>query len=144
MFAFTSTIGVMGTQPSAMLLDKFGKLRSMVPACTVIGLSMACAPLTSSFEQFLVLVGAWTVGGTVLGTAPTSFLTDIISAKQRAQALALLRTVGDVGMLSGAVVSGMVADLLGSGQQAMQANGLVLLGLTGFVTLRLSSVLRSG
>ena len=101
---------------------------------------MGAAPFVDTFEQFLVLVFAWTAAGTALSAGPTSYIADIVESTERSQALALLRTVGDVGMVTGAVVSGAVAGQLGE-QSAMQLNGLVLLGLTSFAGLRLGSTL---
>ena len=47
------------------------------------------------------------------------YITDLTNSKDRPQALALLRTAGDVGMLTGSIVAGMIADQT-SNLQAIQ------------------------
>lgn len=62
-------------------------------------------------------------------TAPTAYVTDLTLPYQRSQALALHRTVGDVGLLIGSLSSGVVADV-SSTDAAMRLNAGLLMGST--------------
>ena len=55
---------------------------------------------------------------------------------KRAQAIALLRTSGDVGFLIGASSMGALADWAGSLEMAMQSSSAILLTATGWFTAR--------
>jgi hypothetical protein len=64
-------------------------------------------------------------------------VSNITTTVDRGQALALLRTGGDVGMLGGAVLSGVAAGMLSSQPEAIMCNGAGLLVLTAFSGVRL-------
>ena len=135
-FAGMSAIGVVMTPLAARLIDSVGQVQAIIPACVIVGGAMALAPTVSDPFGFLGLVAAWTTAGTVLSAAPTAFITDNVAESDRGQALALLRTGGDIGMLSGSVSSGIVAQLV-SQPETIQFNGMALLGLTVFSGVRL-------
>jgi DHA1 family multidrug resistance protein-like MFS transporter len=89
-----------------------------------------CAAGMASFPQeaaYPVLsLGLWAAGITLLGTSPTALVTDIAGLRSRSQAIALFRTVGDVGLLLGAATGGYMADHT-SIATAMQADAALLL-----------------
>lgn len=134
-FGGMSLIGVLCAQPSAYLQDTYGRINCLMPACALIGACMFAAPMVEDLHQFLALVGGWTLAGTMVSTAPTAYVSDIVSDKDRGQALAMLRTVGDVGMLSGAIISGRLADLW-SQPEAVQINGALMAVMSGYVGIR--------
>ena len=72
----------------------------------------------------------WAIGSSLLSTSPVSYMTDKVDDKSRAQAIALLRSFGDVGYLVGASSIGMYADWVGSLDMAMQSNAAILLSAT--------------
>lgn len=53
---------------------------------------VACIPFAQSVTQFVGLVLMWGLGASLIGTAPTAFVSDITEARSRGQALALLRS----------------------------------------------------
>lgn len=59
-------------------------------------------------------------------------ISDAVSDTRRSQAIALLRTAGDVGYLCGALGAGLAADLMGDVGFAMQALSGVLMGATAW------------
>ena len=137
-FAGASVISVVCTPLAAKALDSMGQVNAVVPACAVIGGAMCLVPLAEhDISSFLALFGVWTVAGTVLASGPTAFVSNITSSADRGQALALLRTGGDVGMLGGAVLSGVLAGVLNSQPEAIMMNGVGFVVLTGFSGLRL-------
>lgn len=78
---------------------------------TVVGL----LPFVNELPQLVGLVAMWGVGNALIGTAPTAYLTDITTARNRSQALALFRSGGDTGLLLGAGLGGFMATFLGVG-----------------------------
>ena len=68
-------------------------------------------------------------------------ISDAVDDSQRSQAIALLRTAGDVGYLCGAISAGLAADMAGDVGLAMQGGSAILMGSTawfGVKTLALS------
>lgn len=55
---------------------------------------------------------------------------------RRSQAIALLRTAGDVGYLCGALGAGLAADFVGDVGFAMQALSGLLMGATGWFAVQ--------
>ena len=89
---------------------------------------------------FLALFFTWTTAGTLLSGGPTAYVSNVSKPEDRGQALALLRTGSDVGMLLGAVGSGALAGALGSQPLAIMCNGAafcLLAGYSGMSLLRL-------
>lgn len=109
-------------------------METALPAAVVLASAMCASVFTSDLSQLLGLLGVWTVAGSFLSTAPTAYISDVTTSKDRPQALALLRTAGDIGMLGGSVIAGLIANV-SSNLQAIQINGgamLVIAGITGF------------
>ena len=75
------------------------------------------------------------LGSTFLGTAPTAHISNIVPSEHRAQALALLRTSGDVGLLVGASAAGALADW-GSMEMAMESSAGALMVATAWFGVR--------
>ena len=63
-------------------------------------------------------------------------ISDAVDDARRSQAIALLRTAGDVGYLCGAVSAGIAADLAGDVGLAMQGGGAILMGSTAWFGLK--------
>ena len=112
-------IGVIVTPIAGRLIDRFGRPQTAVPAAGVLASAMFASAFTNDLQHLLGLVGIWTVAGSILSVAPTAYITDLTDFRDRPQALALLRTAGDVGMLTGSIVAGIIADQT-SNLQAIQ------------------------
>jgi len=65
------------------------------------------------------------IGSTVMHSTPTALTSDLSSTRQRSQALSLLRTCGDAGMVAGALCAGFVASV-SSIEHAFLLNSTVL------------------
>jgi len=135
-FAFSSSVSVAASQPVAYLADKWGKEKIITTALCVLGSSMVALPLTAtSFESLLAILAPMALGSTALSAVPTALTGDIVEGPQRSQALALLRTAGDVGLLVGAIASGVAASI-GSIGTTMEVNGALLLGSAAVWVMR--------
>ncbi len=60
----------------------------------------------------------------MLSTAPLAYISDKVSDSKHTQAIALLRTTGDIGFLFGALGIGMLSDVLGSNISAVQSSSI--------------------
>lgn len=134
-FAGMSVISVFGAQPLASLADRFGKRLSITGGVVLVGASVMALPLCPSITTMAVPLATLALGSTILGSAPVAYVSDLSTVADRAQALALLRVVGDVGLLVGAATAGMCADLT-SIDSAIHTSGGVLLGAALWFSLR--------
>lgn len=131
-----SVVQVMGNPTVAKLIDRVGKAPSIVVGCTALSGAMFSLPMCTNTMELAAVLGCWALGSTTLSTAPFAYLADAVPVDKRAQALALLRTGGDVGFLLGATCTGALADWTSSMDVAMQAcSGLLLTG-TGWFAIR--------
>jgi predicted MFS family arabinose efflux permease len=96
----------------------------------------------ASLLPLAATLGLWSMGSSMLSTAPLAYVSDRVDESKRAQAIALLRTSGDVGFLIGAAGTGALADWAGSLDMAMQASAGLLLTATAWFTLRQALTLR--
>eukprot|EP00241_Pyramimonas_parkeae_P003643 CAMPEP_0114227452 /NCGR_PEP_ID=MMETSP0058-20121206/1800_1 /TAXON_ID=36894 /ORGANISM="Pyramimonas parkeae, CCMP726" /LENGTH=645 /DNA_ID=CAMNT_0001338299 /DNA_START=199 /DNA_END=2136 /DNA_ORIENTATION=- len=130
-FACMSVVNVLGAQPMAMLSDRVGKGVVMVGGCASLGTCMALIPMAHTTPQLAAVLGVWAMSVAGLSTAPTARVVDNTPPKMRAQALALQRIMGDIGMLVGAAATGLVADVSGI-DHAFQMNAALLLATSGW------------
>lgn len=123
-----SLVQIVGNPVFAKVTDRIGKPPAIVAGCLLISSAMGMLPLVPydggiSVEGVLPLaatVGIWSMGSSMLSTAPVSYISDRVEDHERAQAIAMLRTAGDVGFLLGAGGAGSLAMYWGSLDAAMQ------------------------
>ena len=96
---------------------------------------MMAFPLAQDTPQALAVLCVWALGGTFLGSAPTASVANLVPPASRAPALALMRTVGDLGLFAGATTVGGLAAVHGS-DVAMQGTSLFLLASAGAFLVR--------
>jgi MFS family permease len=119
-FAFMSLVSFLFSQPMAYVADKYGKVPTILGGCALLSASMLALPLTAGtqattialplltsmhlpeYTTALVLVLLpFALGNTALNATPTALMSDLTEPSSRAQALSLLRTAGDCGLLLG-------------------------------------------
>lgn len=131
-----SIASVVSNPSVALVADKVGKASVIIGGGGLMSLSIAAMPFCSNISQLAAVMGCWTLGSTALSTAPVAHISDIATPKQRAQAIALLRTSGDVGFFAGATSLGIVADMTGNTDFAMQSGAGLLLSATSWYATR--------
>jgi MFS family permease len=130
-----SLVQIIGNPVFAQAADRFGKAPAIIAGCTLISGSMVGLTFCEDFTHLAGALGVWATGSSILSTAPVAYVSDKVRESQRAQALALLRTLGDVGFLVGAMSSGAFADWVGSLEAAMQVGaGFLFTGTLWFAT----------
>jgi MFS family permease len=136
-----SMIQIFGNPIFGKVIDRVGKAPVMIGATTCIGSAMYSLPYACHIDPaalhsvetlwpLAATLGLWSVGSSMLSTAPLAYVSDRVDDHQRAQAIALLRTCGDVGFLVGATGTGALADCTQSLDGALQSNAGLLLTAT--------------
>ncbi len=108
------TITAMISRPlSGKLADKIGRVPVMVCGPIVCVICSAIYPLVSSVAGFLLLrlIHGFSTG--FKPTGQTAYLTDVIPAERRGEAMGLLGTTSSVGMAGGPALGGPIADAFG-------------------------------
>lgn len=124
-FAFMSLVSFVSAQPMAYLADKYGKVPTILGGCSLLSISMLALPLTTTLELSLpfatglptytpALVAVllpFALSTTALNATPTALVADLTEPASRAQALSLLRTSGDLGLLLGTLFYVVCVDI---------------------------------
>jgi len=125
-----SFVQVLGNPLFAKIVDNVGTVPGIVGGCSMITTAMfilpTCANMPSSYLPMAGVLGLWAAGSSLLSTSPIAHIGNNVDDAKRAQAIALLRTAGDVGFLVGASSMGMVSDWAGSLDAAMQSSAAIL------------------
>merc|ERR1719273_772920 len=123
-----SAFQVLSNPIMGRLVDRIGKLPSITIGCSTISTCMMLLPVTAEHSSLALTLGTWTLASTILSTAPVAFLSDrFASSRHKPQAIALLRTLGDVGYFAGSLGIANVAQDVGK-ELAMTGTGAILLG----------------
>jgi MFS family permease len=124
------TITAMVSRPfSGKIADKVGRIPVMVIGTSVCFISSLMYPIVTSVAGFLLLrlVHGFSTGFTPTGL--TAYLSDIIPAQKRGEAMGLLGTAGTVGMAAGPVVGGAVANNLGLNFMFYTSSGFAIISI---------------
>jgi MFS family permease len=124
------TLTAMASRPfSGKMADKMGRVPVMVVGTTVCVVSSLMYPLLSSVSGFLMLrlVHGFSTGFTPTGL--TAYLSDIIPAHKRGEAMGLLGTAGTIGMALGPVVGASVANDFGLNFMFYTSSGFALISI---------------
>jgi MFS family permease len=108
------TVTAMVSRPfSGKMADKVGRKPVMIVGSLVCCFASLMYPAVSTVFGFLLLrlVHGFSTGFTPTGL--TAYLSDIIPANRRGEAMGLMGTAGTVGMAAGPVVGGAVANNFG-------------------------------
>lgn len=130
-----SLVQVLANPSIGYVVDKMGKAPGIIGGCGLLSVSMFALPFCTEFNQVASTLVFWALGSTVLGFTPTSYISDNVIDNKRAQALALLRTSGDIGFLFGAATMGNAADVMGM-DVAVHTSSTILLAATSWFGIR--------
>lgn len=109
-FAMSSIISVVCAQPFAALADRFGRRATILPGISIVCSCLLTLPYITQSEHVVALLAVWAAGAAMLGTAPLAQVVDAASTPHRAQAMALFRSSGDLGLLLGGAALGSLAQ----------------------------------
>ena len=134
-FAFMAVTSVAASQPVAYFADRHGKINCMVGGCGLVASAMFLLPHADSYYTVLLATVPLALGSTTMSAPPLALISDMVTTEDRAQAQALLRTSGDVGLLVGATAGGLIADVY-SIESAISGYGALLAGSTMCFAIR--------
>ena len=133
LFTTMTTINLLLVLPAGALTDRFGRKAVILPGAllSLVGLSLfAWAGNLWVFFGAAMVLGC---GTGVIGPAPAAFAGDLAPPGRTGVTMGLYRTFGDVGLVTGPVLLGWIADAFGgrfaniSGMGvAMEFNALLL------------------
>ncbi|KAI9034085.1 major facilitator superfamily domain-containing protein [Hyaloraphidium curvatum] len=128
-FTVHALIGALGAQPASWFSDKFGRKSALVPAMALISAGVMLTPFATTATQLYMCAGLWSLGSSLVGSSTTAYVADLVPRQDmRGQALGLLRSFGDLGLMLGAATLGWIAEGWGIGT-AFTVNGVVLLAM---------------
>jgi MFS family permease len=137
------TITAMAARPfSGKIADKVGRIPTMVVGVLVCVIISLLYPIITSVAGFLILrlVHGFSTGFTPTGS--TAYLSDIIPANRRGEAVGILGTAGTVGMAAGLAIGPSIANDFGMNVMFYCSSAfavvsiLVLVGLKETLTTR--------
>lgn len=134
-FALQAAISVLGAPPAAWLADRFGPSRLLAPGLSCVAVSMMVLPLCPDMYWAAMPLAVNAIGSTMLSSAPTAMTANLVSSDNRTQAIAMMRTMGDVGWLFGGMSVGVAATYIGN-DLAMQGTAVCLLAVAASFALR--------
>ncbi len=111
--------------PAGYLMDRFGRKFATVPSFAIMGIGLAMLPLSSSFAT---MAGIGIVIGLGNGLSSGSMMTlgaDLAPEGAVGEFLGIWRLIGDVGMVVGPLLVGLIASNLSL------ENSAVVLGVAG-------------
>ena len=98
--------------PAGLILDYWGRKWSALPSFVFFTIGYAVLPLATDYQSFLtvaLLIGL--ANGLSTGWGNT-LISDLSPAKHRGESIAIWRTIGDTGSLSGPLAVGFLASSL--------------------------------
>ena len=131
-FISLSLVSLAMAQPLAYVADNYNKNYMFVAGSALLGGSSVFVPLASSPEQLAMLMVPFAIGSTVMQNVPTAHVVNICAAHDAPQAMSLLRTVGDLGLVAGASMSGLLASYSSVGT-VIQGQGSILFATLAFI-----------
>ena len=152
LYMYMSLHQVVGNPIAGQFADRQGKSAAIIAGGVLTSLAVAIFPPVCALNvtgdnvldwgnwPMLATLSLWSLGGTFSATAHVAAISDETKESSRSQAIALLRTAGDVGYLCGATCAGISADLVGDVGLAMQASSVVFLGATGWFGLKTAAM----
>lgn len=124
------TITALLSRPfSGKIADKVGRIPAMVIGTSVCVVLSLLYPIITSVAGFLLLrlVHGFSTGFTPTGL--TAYLSDIIPANKRGEAMGLLGTAGTVGMAGGLAFGPFVANNFGLNAMFYTSSGFAILSI---------------
>lgn len=134
-----AAVQIVGNPIAARVSDQIGRLPVMVAGTTLMGCALAVLPdaMANPYSALPCTLAAWSLGSSMLSSAPLAYVSDRSTVEQRAPTVALLRTAGDLGLLVGAASFGALANTIGSLDTTLHiGSGLLLASTAVFATVQ--------
>jgi MFS family permease len=100
---------------ASTMADRLGRIKVITPSMIGTTIALAVLALSGDVTGFLVGAGLLALATSISGPAPAAFAADAVPAEMRGFSLGMFRTAGDLGLLAGPPVLGLIADAGGYG-----------------------------
>jgi MFS family permease len=131
-FISWSLVSLAVAQPLAYLADNYDKHVMFVGGCSLLTCSSLCVPYAATPTQLALLMVPFAIGSAVMQSLPTAHVVNICEPEDAPQAMSLLRTVGDLGLIAGAASSGFLAAH-SSVEAVIQGQSSILLATLAYI-----------
>lgn len=138
-FISLSVVSLLTAQPLAYLADNFDKHYMFAGGCCLLACSSLIVPSATTPEQLAMLMIPFAVGSSIMQNVPTAHVINICATSDAPQAMSLLRTVGDIGLILGAAASGLLASMT-SVEMVIQSQGTILFATLGYIAYQRRAV----
>eukprot|EP00927_Polykrikos_kofoidii_P044220 TRINITY_DN38247_c0_g1_i1.p1 TRINITY_DN38247_c0_g1~~TRINITY_DN38247_c0_g1_i1.p1 ORF type:complete len:580 (+),score=78.24 TRINITY_DN38247_c0_g1_i1:50-1789(+) len=139
--ASVATLGVVVTKPLATFADKYGRGNALMIGAFGMSVSMATVPLVGTPALVSGAIAATAVGQNLTTPAISTLVIEIVAKKDPrllSQAMSLLRSLSDVGMVTGAAAIGALGGHAGF-TAGYELSSAMVLSTAIFTFLRLPS-----
>ena len=98
---------------ASIAADRWGRAQVIVPSLWIIAASLALIGFATGTPMFIAGSLILGFGNAVSGAAPAAYAAEVSSPKARGMAMGAFRTAGDLGLLLGPPLLGVIADRSG-------------------------------
>lgn len=140
--ALISFMSVLGLTPATVVADRFGRKWAIVPAGALAAVGLLIVAVSPNTVVFVVAAGlVYGAGMALVGPAPAAYAADIAPVDIRGVTLGAFRSVGDLGIVVGPPLLGLLADATSVStalvaMAAIMASAVLLFGLTARETVQ--------
>lgn len=130
-------IGILFTVPSASNLafqpfvgamtDYFGRKAILVPTAFLFTCALLLSAISPSIQIFALAMALYGIAQSMEGPSANSYVADLVPTHHQAMALATHRTFGDVGLVIGSPLLGIIADFSGIPWGLVVNSGIILI-----------------
>lgn len=144
LFAGMAGLGVLSARPLGALSDRYGRMPAAACGLVILGVSVAGVPFAGTPAVVCGVLATWSLGQNLASPAIQALVVDSMMKSNPAnvpQALSLVRTCGDMGMLLGAGSMGSLAMQYGM-PFAFECSGSLTMALAAAWAFRVGLALR--
>lgn len=126
LFTVMTTINLIMVLPAGSLTDRFGRKALVLPGAmlSLVGLSML--GLSGSMWMFYLAAVILGLGTGVIGPAPAAYAGDLAPPGKTGVTMGLYRSFGDVGLIGGPILLGLIADAFQGRFDAVSGPGVAM------------------
>lgn len=99
--------------PAGRIADTLGRRRLAVPAYLAFAVVAGTFGMAATVPAFFILMGLYGMGTGLTSVTPPAIVGDVVPAERTGLAMGVLNTAGDLGIVLGPLISGLLADTAG-------------------------------
>jgi len=124
-FAGMAVVAFLGVLPASRLSDRLGRKWAIVPSAVATAGALLLMARAGCVEAFVGAAALYAVGTAIIGQSPAAYAADVMPADAAGLGLGIYRCAGDLGLMFGPALLGLLADATSVGT-ALAANAAAL------------------